>query len=75
MKAKEYYYSEENKINPRHDLPEGVIVLKEEELFQLMEDFAKNRLNSTMDVYVEKPLFVEDYLTPKEDDTTGDTTE
>jgi hypothetical protein len=63
MGAKEYYYSEENKINSRHDLPEGVIVLKEDELFELMEDYHNYR-------------FVEQFNPNigKEDDTTGDTT-
>ena len=66
MGAKEYYYSENNKINPRHDLPEGVIVLRENELFQLMDEYATKILH--------EGLIIKDYLTSKKNDTTGDTT-
>jgi hypothetical protein len=48
MTAKNYYYNV-SKLNPMHDLPEGVICMKEEELFQLMENYALFSWNTARD--------------------------
>ena len=49
MKAKQFY--EDSTIDGMHNLSLGVITLKEEELYQLMEDYALEAMHAVEDLY------------------------
>lgn len=69
MTAKAFY--EKYDIKALYELPTGLVALKEEDLFQLMEAYTSTVLNGAKGILIGKPNIQGIKL--KEDDTTGDT--